>query len=66
MRYMIFTVVMMTILHDMHAQESSDSTIKVQMEEILLSDIRSDGQLPWSYTKQKPQKLINFRIMSGI
>ena len=61
MRYMIFTVVMMTILHDMHAQESSDSTIKVQMEEILLSDIRSDGQLPWSYTKQKATEIDKFQ-----
>lgn len=52
---------MMTILHDVRAQESPDSTIKVQMEEILLSDIRSDGQLPWSYTKQKATEIDKFQ-----
>ncbi|MBK7633718.1 MAG: hypothetical protein IPJ13_05025 [Saprospiraceae bacterium] len=31
------------------------------MGEILLSDIRSDGQLPWSYTKQKDTEFDKFQ-----
>jgi iron complex outermembrane recepter protein len=57
----ILTLTFMFFLLIGYSQENQDSSMAVQIEEIVLYDIRTQGPLPWSYSKQKANETDKFQ-----